>query len=862
MSSSPKTDYIAMWFQARKEFGIGDRMNVGLLNKSAQQINWFEFAHSQMDGLGGLTTILREHDYPCTNLPKSADKVAPSNWQQIKMLLAGSKLTHLKTIRWKTTYPDYAAITSAANAALEVADKSLGEYADDRPHGRSNKLQYNNDAPIVNAYFSKETTIEIKKLARKHKVALNIYLFWALNRAIAEQLLASQQDYYWLYPVNLRGALPNTPETGNCSSGINVLLNNTISAREIQLQVKQQIKAKSHWQLWWQAHLGKIVGQNGVRRIYQYVSERQFYAGSFSFLGSWPLKDANNPPVNEDDVWVCCGIGTKNYPVSTGILLWHDQLSLGLKLHPYIAENISVTEATMRAWKQHLLQGDLLMPDKAVESVVTDSASVLKKPIKNSKFKHLVLVKVKAKAAQVKSKLMPSWLQARALFIRHKKISIPLSIVAFTFVCMTLLSVVRPQSQIKPEINRFPSVRYMNVAFDDAVIPIFSRGLVTAKTIINLSSEVTARVNSVAANFTAGGYFKAGDVLLSMDDEAYQLEVIKKQQAVDSALLHLAETKAKAHVARRGVSRKATNFARHIPQLNDAKSRVKSARADLRLANLKLERTVIKAPFSGRVKAATVGLGQLVNAGEVIGEIFSLDTMHVRLPVADKYLTLMVLPQQISSFVNSSSVNTLSVSSSSVSTSSVTNISSKPSNSSSEARYPSIQPIAANPKVTLSVSVNNKRFQWQGSITGTEGGLAENRLQYLVAEVQNDPDQPLYLQPGRFVKAEISGREFKQLVIIPRLALRNDNKVWLLDAQQRLQIVTVDVLHQGKERVYIKAGLTEGQKLILTPLDVAVSGMKLNVISLDTVKHSVAKQSITQQNELKLGVAKQSEALL
>ncbi|KXO09193.1 Membrane fusion protein of RND family multidrug efflux pump [Moritella sp. JT01] len=796
MSSSQKKDYIAMWFQARKAFGIGDRMNVGLLKKTTDEINWFEFSHSEMDGLGGLTTILREHDYPCENLPKTADKFAPSHWQQIKMLFAGGKSKAPKMIRWKTTYPDY--------AATNLAD-----------------TQYSNDAPIVNAYFTQSETIEIKKRARKHRVALNIYLFWALNRAISEQLLASQQDYYWLYPINLRGALPNIPETGNCSSGIHVLLNNTIAARDIQRQVKQQIKAKSHWQLWWQAHIGKIVGENGVRRIYQYVSERQFYAGSFSFLGSWPLKGDNNPPVNQDDMWVCCGIGTKNYPVSTGILLWHEQLSLGLKLHPYVADDIQTTQATMQCWKQHLLQGDLLTPKKMAATMIaekdkidaknstdekSDKASIarLNSTKKTSKLKEVLVPKIQ----QTQMLLSPYWQQGKALFSRHKKVSIPLSIIVFTFICMALLSAIRPQSQISPEINRFPSVRYMNVAFDDAVIPIFSRGIVTAKTQINLNSEVTARVKSVADNFTAGGYFNAGDVLLSMDDEAYKLEVIKTQQAVDGALLHLAESKAKAHVARRGVSSKATSFARHIPQINDAKSRVKAAEADLRLANLKLDHTVITAPFSGRVKAVSVGRGQLVNSGEVIGEIFSLDKMHVRLPVADKYLTLMDLPQQINAFVHDANV----------------------------------AESVESPRVILSVSVNNKRYQWQGTITGTEGGLAENRLQYVVAEVLNDPEQPLYLQPGRFVKAEISGREFENIVIIPRLALRNDNKVWLLDEQQRLQIVTVDVIHQGKNQVYINAGLDEGDKLILTPLDVAVNGMKLNVIRLDTGLQNVIVQ--------------------
>ncbi|EDM65673.1 possible putitive HlyD family secretion protein, partial [Moritella sp. PE36] len=597
--------------------------------------------------------------------------------------------------------------------------------------------------------------------------------------------------------------------------------------------------------LWWQAHIGKIIGDKGVRRIYQYVSERQFYAGSFSFLGNWPLKDDNNPAINQDDMWVCCGIGTKNYPVSTGILLWHEQLSLGLKLHPYIAQDIETTDGLMQSWKQHLLQGDLLTTEETTASTSRDDAIIdtaiaeataqvvkltktkhsikLAKATHYSKLKQGLRPKIHSGVQQVKTRLSPHWKKGQALFIRHKKVSIPLSIIAFSFICMTLLSVIRPQSQINPEINRFPSVRYMDVAFNDAVIPIFSRGIVAAKTQIKLNSEVTARVKSVADNFTAGGYFNAGDVLLSMDDEAYKLEVIKKKQAVDGALLHLAEAKAKAHVARSGLARKATSFARHIPQINDAKSRVKAAEADLRLANIKLERAVIKAPFSGRVKAVSVGRGQLVNSGEVIGEIYSLDKMHVRLPVADKYLTLLDLPFKVTAFTNDNNTEVVVAGS-----------------------------RVERPRVTLSVRVNNKRYQWQGMITGTEGGLAENRLQYVIAEVLNDPDQPLYLQPGRFVTAEIAGREFEQVVIIPRLALRNDNKVWLLDTEQRLKIATVEVLHQGKEQVYITGGLSEGDKLILTPLDVAVDGMKLNVISLDLdLDLESALHNVTAQIEVR-----------
>lgn len=319
-----------MWFDVRKELGISDAMSIGPMNKDSGDIQWNSFSHSQMDGIGGIATILREQGYPCRNLPQSGEKSEPSSWLIYKLNKRHKKekkkinntYTPSKTIHWKKTYP----------------------------------CSNDNSAEIVNTYFDKETTLKIKRNAKKNRVAFSTFLAWSLNKAIAENLIEGNQNYYWFYPVNLRGAISLNSDTSNYSSGITICLNNYITPKQLQQEIKNKINLKEHWSTWKLAHIGKVIGKPGVRYIYKNISKKNFYAGSFSYLGAWPLKEDRNPEENKDEVWVSCGIGTKNYPVSTGIMEWHGQLTLGLKLHPMICQDVSLTEKCINDWKNNLIE--------------------------------------------------------------------------------------------------------------------------------------------------------------------------------------------------------------------------------------------------------------------------------------------------------------------------------------------------------------------------------------------------------------------------------------------------------------------------------------------------------------------------
>ena len=57
-----------------------------------------------------------------------------------------------------------------------------------------------------------------------------------------------------------------------------------------------------------------------------------------------------------------------------------------------------------------------------------------------------------------------------------------------------------------------------------------------------------------------------------------------------------------------------------------------------------LNRTVLRAPFDGVVKAENVDIGQFASRGQPIATLYASDTVEVRLPIADRQLAFLNLP--------------------------------------------------------------------------------------------------------------------------------------------------------------------------------------------------------------------------
>jgi hypothetical protein len=139
------------------------------------------------------------------------------------------------------------------------------------------------------------------------------------------------------------------------------------------------------------------------------------------------------------------------------------------------------------------------------------------------------------------------------------------------------------------------------------------------------------------------------------------------------------------------------------------------------------------------------------------------------------------------------------------------------------------------PQVQLTSEVSGQQVSWYGRLVRTEGVLDMNsRVVYGVVEVadpynRSGDSHPQPLRFGRFVQLSIAGKVAQNVYRIPRYALNQDNKVWTVDDDRRLQLKAVEVVRAEANQVYVESGLSNGDKVVLTQLANALPSMKVRL---------------------------------
>ena len=324
-----------------------------------------------------------------------------------------------------------------------------------------------------------------------------------------------------------------------------------------------------------------------------------------------------------------------------------------------------------------------------------------------------------------------------------------------------------------------------------------SQGTVLPRTRTNLISEVSGLVVEVAPQFNVGGTFAKGDILIRLDPTDYE---VAKQRA--DAMLISAQAQLLSEQARSAQAKKewqmtgrpleeAPVLALRTPFLAEAESRLLQAQAEVRQAELKLQRTIIRAPYRGMVSAKSVDVGQYVTIGARLGETFAIDFAEVRLPMTERDLS------KLGAIVLGGSKN-------------------------------------ERPRVELHGSVHGQNGTWIATLVRSEGTVEQrNRAQYLVAQIDDpynlreDPNA-LPLLMGSFVKAIVAGQKINKVYALPRHALRSGNRVATIDKNQRLDLKKVEFAFEDQSFYYLNQGLEGEVEVVTSTIGVMVQGMKLN----------------------------------
>lgn len=325
-----------------------------------------------------------------------------------------------------------------------------------------------------------------------------------------------------------------------------------------------------------------------------------------------------------------------------------------------------------------------------------------------------------------------------------------------------------------------------------------AQGTVRPRTQTTLAAEVGGKVTRVADSFVAGGFFRAGEVLVVIDPSDYETALKQAEADLAAARARLSDEQSRSDQARRdwqqlhGDARQPSDLVLRIPQLNQARAAVQAAEAAADRAQRNLERTRISLPYDGMVRSRSVDIGQFVNAGSNLGVAFAVDVAEVRLPLPDRDLAFVDLPQ--------------------------------PGRAS-----------GPRPQVRFFGDVSGERGSWTGEIVRTEGVIEETtRLTYAVARIR-DPygllgeDRPVPLPMGTYVQAEITGRSAAGLIELPREALRDNDRLYIADEENRLEIRSVNVVRSTAKRVYLADSVEAGERIITTAIAAPIAGTRLNV---------------------------------
>lgn len=161
-------------------------------------------------------------------------------------------------------------------------------------------------------------------------------------------------------------------------------------------------------------------------------------------------------------------------------------------------------------------------------------------------------------------------------------------------------------------------------------------GTIDAFERVQVTARVAGAVDHVA--FREGQEVKKGDVLVTIDSERFRLAVNSAKAALDKAMA--AQKDVEAQVSRReGASEKNPGL---IPgeELETFRTKVLTAKADtavaaenVKVAELNLRDSAVRAPLGGTIQTRTVETGQYVQTGFVMATLLMNDPMLLRFQV-------------------------------------------------------------------------------------------------------------------------------------------------------------------------------------------------------------------------------------
>lgn len=384
------------------------------------------------------------------------------------------------------------------------------------------------------------------------------------------------------------------------------------------------------------------------------------------------------------------------------------------------------------------------------------------------------------------------------------KVVLPPVVIAGGVASLMMLVKSKPDAPRRPQDDRALLVDAQPVTRERHELRVRAHGTVIAAEQVVLAPEINGRVTWTSDQLVPGGRFARGQVVLRVDPRDYRLAVETQSAEVQRAQLELQLEQGRQRVAEREWSlfestraapsengdgdAASDDLALRRPQRETAEVALRSARSAAERARLTLSKTNLVAPFNAMVVNENVDVGQLVGPGTQVATLVGTDHFWVRVSVPLASLSNLQLP---------------------------------------EGDRP-------GPSVRVSQQIGGRTVERYGRVLrllpdlDAVGSMA--RLLVVIDDplaLRDDSRGSLPILLGSYVDVEIEAVDLDDAIEIPRAALREGDRVFVMTPERTLVIREVEVAWSRDDTVLVTGGLQDGEQVIVSRVPTPVDGMPL-----------------------------------
>ncbi len=314
-------------------------------------------------------------------------------------------------------------------------------------------------------------------------------------------------------------------------------------------------------------------------------------------------------------------------------------------------------------------------------------------------------------------------------------------------------------------------------------------GRVNARKTVRIQARVEGTLQQ--RNFKEGGFVKKGDLLFVIEQDAYKAAVAQSKADVSATQAQLKQTEVdyerdKGLAATNDITKQALDSA--LANRDVAKANLHKAEAVLTASQLNLSYTEIHSPINGRISSASVDVGNLVGPSSgTLATIVSLDPIYVTFFVSERDL----IEARKAGLVKGSKA-------------------------------------ALTPHLQLS---DGSTYSKPGKLDylGIEIGQGTDTIE--VRATFENPNHVLI--PGQFVNVTLKSDKTKTAVVVPQIALQNDQTgsyVLIVDKSNKVVKRVVKLGEQAGIDWVVKDGLKEGERVIVQGIQKVHPGVVVNPV--------------------------------